>query len=39
MILLNMFLSLKSKYVIKGAVAQIEKKQGRLTFVSIPTTK
>ena len=25
-----MFLSLKSKYMIKGAITQIEKKQGKL---------
>ena len=31
MILINLFLSLKSKYIIKGAIAQIEKKQGKLT--------
>ena len=37
MILLNMFLSLKSKSIIKGATAQIEKKQGKLTCVSIPS--
>ena len=30
-----MFLSLKSKYIIKGATAQIEKKQGKITCVSI----
>ena len=36
MILLNMFLSLKPKYIIKGATAQIEMKQGKLTCVSIP---
>ena len=29
-----MFLSLKSKYITKGAIAQIEKKQGDLTCVS-----
>ena len=32
-----MFLSLKSKSIIKGATAQIEKKQGKLTCVSIPS--
>ena len=32
-----MFCSLKSKYVIKGAIAQIEKKQGKITYVSIPS--
>ena len=32
-----MFLSLKSKYIIKGAIAQIEKKQGKLTCESIPS--
>ena len=32
-----MFLSLKSKYIIKGAIEQLKKKQGRLTCVSIPS--
>ena len=32
-----MFLSLKSKYIIKGTIAQIVKKQGKLTCVSIPS--
>ena len=32
-----MFCSLKSKYIIKGAIAQIEKKQGKITYVSIPS--
>ena len=32
-----MFLSLKSKYIIKGTIAQIEKKQGKLICVSIPS--
>ena len=36
-ILLNMFLSLKLKYTIKGAIAQIEKKQVKLTCESIPS--
>ena len=36
-ILLNMFFRLKSKYIIKGAIAQIEKKQGKPTCVSIPS--
>ena len=35
MILQNMFLSLKSKYIIKGEIAQIEKKQGKLSCQSI----
>ena len=30
-----MFLNLKSKFIIKGAIAQIEKKQGKLTCESI----
>ena len=34
-----MFLSLKSKYIIKGAIAQIEKKQGKLTCESVPPEK
>ena len=32
-----MFLSLKSKSIIKGAIGQIEKKQSKLTCVSIPS--
>ena len=39
MILLNTFLSLKSKYIIKGSIAQIEKKQGKLTCESILSEK
>ena len=39
MILLNKFLSLKSKYIIKVAIAHIEEKQGKLTCVSIPSEK
>ena len=31
MILLNIFLNFKSKHIIKGAIAQIERKQGKLT--------
>ena len=30
-ILLNMFLDFKSKHIIKGAIAQIERKQDKLT--------
>ena len=37
MILLNTFLNIKSKHVIKGAVGQIEKKQGKLTREQIPS--
>ena len=32
-----MFLNIKSKHVIKGAVGQIEKKQGKLTREQIPS--
>ena len=31
------FLSLKSEYTIKGAIAQIERKEGKLTCESIPS--
>ena len=31
-----MILNLKSKHIIKGAIAQIEKKQGKITCVSDP---
>ena len=34
MIFLSKFINLKSKYIIKGAIAQIERKQGKLTFES-----
>ena len=37
MILQNTLLSLESKYIIKGAIVQIEKKQGKLTCKSIPS--
>ena len=37
MILLNTFLSLESKYIVKGAIVHIEKKQGKLTCKSIPS--
>ena len=33
-ILLNIVLNFKSKHIIKGAVAQIERKLGKLTFES-----
>ena len=32
-----MILSLKTNYIIKGAIAQIKKKQGKLTCESIPS--
>ena len=32
-----MFLGLKSKYIIENAIAQIEKKQVKLTCESIPS--
>ena len=32
-----MLLSLKSKYIIKGAIAQMEKKQGKLIYASNPS--
>ena len=35
MILLNIFLELKSKHIIKGAIAHIEKKQGKFLDESI----
>ena len=35
MIILNMFLNLKSKHIIKGAIAQTGKKQGKLTCESV----
>ena len=34
-IFLNAFLDLKSKYIIQGAIAQIEKQQGRYKSVSL----
>ena len=37
MILLNMFLILKSKHIVKGTLAQIKKKQGKLTCESVPS--
>ena len=33
-ILLNIVLNFKSKHIIKGAIAQIERKLGKLTFES-----
>ena len=36
MILLNIFLNLKSKHIIKCGIAQIEKKQDKLTCESFP---
>ena len=33
-ILLNTVLNFKSKHIIKGAIAQIERKLGKLTFES-----
>ena len=35
MILLNIFIELKSKHIIKGAIAHIEKKQGKFLDESI----
>ena len=37
MIFLNEFLNLKSKHIIKGAIGQIEKKQGKITCESNPS--
>ena len=37
LILLNMFLNLKSKHIIKGAITQIEREQGKLTCESNPS--
>ena len=36
-ILQNMFLNLKLKYIIGGVKAQIEKKQGKLIYESTPS--
>ena len=36
-ILLNMFLNFKSKHIIKGAITQIDRKQGKLTCESNPS--
>ena len=36
-ILINMFLDFKSKHIIKGAIAQIERKQGKLSCESNPS--
>ena len=36
-LLLNMFLDFKSKQIIKGAIAQVERKQGTLTWELNPS--
>ena len=36
-ILLNIFLNFKSKHIVKGAISQIERKQGKLTCESNPS--